>query len=147
LIILKVTILDNDHSGVFSFNEAVEQVSEEIGEYFLKVYRFCGARGRVSIPYRTIELTAKDGEDFLMTEGNLIFENIDTVKEIPLTIINNSRYEINTTFEVEIDEPKREDVLNNQMKDDGAPRLGELTRCSIRIRESRKFKATVDSLI
>ena len=76
--IATVMILDDDHSGIFSFAETQYEVSESIGEYHLKVCRFSGARGRVVVPYKTFEGTAKDGVEFEMTEGAVVFENNET---------------------------------------------------------------------
>lgn len=70
-----VMILDDDHSGVFSFSEAAYEISESAGEYPLKVSRFSGARGRVIIPYKTIEGTAKDGVEFEMSSGYILFDD------------------------------------------------------------------------
>lgn len=71
-----VTIFDDDHAGIFTFEEPVMTVSESIGEMEVKVMRKSGARGVVMVPYKTIEGTAKGGgEDFEDTYGVLEFEN------------------------------------------------------------------------
>ena len=76
--IATVMILDDDHSGIFSFPSAKFEVYETVGTYNLPVTRYSGARGRVILPYKTIELTAKNERDFIATEGELIFENNQT---------------------------------------------------------------------
>lgn len=71
-----VTIFDDDHAGIFTFEEPVVTVSESIGVMEVKVARTSGARGVVVVPYKTIEGTAKGGgEDFEDTHGVLEFEN------------------------------------------------------------------------
>lgn len=71
-----VTIFDDDHAGIFMFEEPVMTVSESIGVMEVKVVRTSGARGVVVVPYKTIEGTAKGGgEDFEDTHGVLEFEN------------------------------------------------------------------------
>ena len=40
--------------------------------------RKSGARGTVFVPYRTIEGTACNGEDYDATEGEIMFENEET---------------------------------------------------------------------
>lgn len=143
--VARINILDDDHSGVFSFVNNVFQIPETIGVYHLEVNRYCGARGTVSVPYKTIPATAKPGEDFEMAEGHLLFHNNETKKHILLNIINNVNYEKNSIFYVELYEPKRRD---HELKDErGRPRLGDLTKCMIRIRESKEFKQIVDSLM
>ncbi|RWS03717.1 sodium/calcium exchanger 3-like protein, partial [Dinothrombium tinctorium] len=81
--------------------------------------------------------------------------------EIPLQIIDNESYEKDATFYVELFNPIRDDEenggKNNSPKSElskdqekvalqGIPRLGEVTRCEIRIKESKEFKNTVDKL-
>lgn len=71
-----VTIFDDDHAGIFMFEEPVVTVSESIGVMEVKVIRTSGARGVVMVPYKTMEGTAKGGgEDFEDTHGVLEFEN------------------------------------------------------------------------
>lgn len=75
-----VTIFDDDHAGIFTFEEPVVTVSESIGVTEVKVTRSSGARGVVVVPYRTIEGTAKGGgEDFEDTHGVLEFQNDEIV--------------------------------------------------------------------
>jgi len=73
-----VMILDDDHSGVFSFGDAQYEISESSGEYSLKVCRFSGARGKVVLPFKTCEGTARDGKEFEMTSGQIIFDDNET---------------------------------------------------------------------
>lgn len=71
-----VTIFDDDHAGIFTFEEPVMTVSESVGVMEVKVIRTSGARGVVVVPYKTIQGTAKGGgEDFEDTHGVLEFEN------------------------------------------------------------------------
>ncbi|XP_038073618.1 sodium/calcium exchanger 3-like [Patiria miniata] len=74
-----VTILDDDHAGIFQFEEKEVKSSESVGTAQLKVVRSAGARGTVRIPYRTIEGSAKgNGVDYIDVEGELEFENDET---------------------------------------------------------------------
>ena len=71
-----VTIFDDDHAGIFTFEEPVMTISESIGMMEVKVIRTSGARGVVVVPYKTIEGSAKGGgEDFEDTHGALEFQN------------------------------------------------------------------------
>ncbi|CAG2169985.1 unnamed protein product [Oppiella nova] len=145
----KVTILDDDHSGVFSFNNNMIQIPESVGHYHLRVTRFCGARGHVALPYKMSAGTAKPNVDFQMIDSKIEFGNNETHKDIVLNIINTDNYEKNVAFYVEIGEPYRIDYHPTKETGDekGAPRLGELVKCTVRIRESRDFRATVDKLM
>ncbi|CAH2325133.1 sodium calcium exchanger 1-like [Pelobates cultripes] len=73
-----VTIFDDDHAGIFSFEAGSMRVSESIGTMRAKVVRGSGARGKVVIPYRTSEGTAKAGEDYLEVAGKVEFQNDET---------------------------------------------------------------------
>ncbi|KAL7873824.1 hypothetical protein AOLI_G00128950 [Acnodon oligacanthus] len=71
-----VTIFDDDHAGIFTFEEPVTHVSESVGVMEAKVLRTSGARGVVMVPYKTVEGSAKGGgEDFEDTHGILEFQN------------------------------------------------------------------------
>ena len=70
-----VMILDDDHCGIFNLAEKDIELVESVGTYEVKVVRWSGARGRVSVNYRTVEGTAKDGKDYEAQEGEIIFEN------------------------------------------------------------------------
>lgn len=75
-----ITVIDDDHAGVFTFEEPVVNVSESDGTMEVKVMRKDGARGAVAVPYRTIEGTAKGGgEDFEDTHGILEFRDDELV--------------------------------------------------------------------
>ncbi|PWA14036.1 hypothetical protein CCH79_00015825 [Gambusia affinis] len=71
-----VTIFDDDHAGIFTFEEPVCHVSESVGTMEVKVLRTSGARGVVMLPYKTVEGTARgNGEDFEDSHGVLEFQN------------------------------------------------------------------------
>lgn len=76
--IATVMILDDDHAGVFAFPSPKYEVSEAVGTFNLSVTRYSGARGRILVPYKTIEFTAKNEKDFVITQGELVFENNQT---------------------------------------------------------------------
>lgn len=74
-----VTIYDDDHAGIFTFESESTRVSESVGIMQVKVQRTSGARGLVTVPYRTIDGTARGGEDYEETSGKLEFKNDETM--------------------------------------------------------------------
>uniref|UniRef100_A0A8C1GNS2 Solute carrier family 8 member 1a n=1 Tax=Cyprinus carpio TaxID=7962 RepID=A0A8C1GNS2_CYPCA len=160
-----VTIFDDDHAGIFTFEEPIVHVSESIGMMEVKVARTSGARGVVVIPYKTNEGTAKGGgEDFEDTHGVLEFQNDEISKTIQINIIDDEEYEKNKNFFLEIGEPQlvemserkedgEEENLTKKEKDErriaemGRPTLGEHVKLEVIIEESYEFKSTVDKLI
>lgn len=73
-----VMILDDDHPGIFHFEEKEMRVSEAIGEVEVKVVRSSGARGSVKIPYSTSDGTATGGKDYEPVQDELLFVNDET---------------------------------------------------------------------
>ncbi|XP_015206711.1 sodium/calcium exchanger 3 isoform X1 [Lepisosteus oculatus] len=165
-----VTILDDDHAGIFTFETEVIHVSESVGVMEVKVLRTSGARGTVIVPYRTVEGLAKGaGEDFEDAYGELEFRNDETCKTIQVKIIDDEEYEKNKNFYLELAEPRMVDMslqkallLTQEAADRklsveeeeakriaemGKPVLGEHHKLEVIIEESYEFKSTVDKLI
>ncbi|XP_030740567.2 sodium/calcium exchanger 1 isoform X10 [Echinops telfairi] len=167
-----VTIFDDDHAGIFTFEEPMTHVSESIGIMEVKVLRTSGARGNVIVPYKTIEGTARGGgEDFEDTCGELEFQNDEIVKTISVKVIDDEEYEKNKTFFLEIGEPRLVEMsekkggftiteecddkqpLTSKEEEErriaelGRPILGEHAKLEVIIEESYEFKSTVDKLI
>ncbi|XP_070771576.1 sodium/calcium exchanger 1b isoform X6 [Enoplosus armatus] len=161
-----VTIFDDDHAGIFTFEEPVCHVSESVGTMEVKVLRTSGARGVVVLPYKTVEGTARgSGEDFEDIHGILEFQNDEIFKIIKVKVIDDEEYEKNKTFYVEIGEPRL--VESNDTKEEeeeeeplagkdeeerriaemGRPMLGDHVKLEVIIEESYEFKNTVDKLI
>ncbi|KAK5873308.1 hypothetical protein PBY51_018359 [Eleginops maclovinus] len=102
-----VTIFDDDHAGIFTFEEPALTISESVGMMEVKVIRTSGARGVVMVPYKTTEGTAKGGgEDFEDTHGVLEFENDEIFKTIRINIIDDEEYEKNKSFFLQMGDPQ-----------------------------------------
>jgi solute carrier family 8 (sodium/calcium exchanger) len=76
--IATVMILDDDHGGIFMFAEEKLEIVENCGTVQVKVIRTSGARGKVKVPFKTIDSTAIGGKDFEKRVDFLIFENNET---------------------------------------------------------------------
>ncbi|NP_001116728.1 sodium/calcium exchanger 3 precursor [Danio rerio] len=159
-----VTILDDDHAGIFTFESDSMHVSESVGIMEVKVLRTSGARGTVIIPFRTMEGLAKGGgEDFEDAYGELEFKNDETCKTIQVKIIDDEEYEKNKNFYLELAEPRmvdmslQKDIQDRKLSSEeeearriaemGKPILGEHSKIEIIIEESYEFKSTVYKLI
>ena len=73
-----VMILDDDHPGIFHYEDREIKISEAAGEIQIKVMRSSGARGTVKVPYHSVDGTAKGGKDFEPVVGELTFHNDET---------------------------------------------------------------------
>ncbi|XP_056465149.1 sodium/calcium exchanger 1b isoform X1 [Gadus chalcogrammus] len=156
-----VTIFDDDHAGIFTLEEAVCHVSESVGTVELKVLRTSGARGVVTLPYKTLEGTARGGgEDFEDAHGVLEFNNDEILKSITLRILDREEYNKHASFLLLLDAPQwrrdkgeeeEEEVLEDEeqrrVAEMGRPMLGDHVKMEIIIEESYEFKNTVDKLI
>nr|XP_046214328.1 sodium/calcium exchanger 1-like isoform X2 [Oncorhynchus gorbuscha] len=166
-----VTIFDDDHAGIFTFEEPVAHVSESVGTMEVKVLRTSGSRGVVMVPYKTVEGTARGGgEDFEDTHGVLEFQNDEILKTIAIKILDREVYDKHSYFTLELQTPQwrrrgrtatevavkevEEETPLTEVHDEdqriadmGRPTLGDHVKLEIIIEESYEFKNTVDKLI
>ncbi|XP_028274734.1 sodium/calcium exchanger 2b [Parambassis ranga] len=167
-LVATVTILDDDHAGIFTFSERLVRVSESVGTMEVTVVRNSGARGTVILPYHTESGTAKAGEDYEDARGELEFTNDQTTQTLQVRIIDDEEYEKHENFFIVLEEPRwlkrgisalllNQEGAEGQMSAEeeearriaemGKPILGEHSRLEVVIEESYEFKSTVDKLI
>jgi len=163
-----IMILDDDHGGIFGFEDTEAEIVESVGVFELKVQRISGARGKVAVSYSTEDGTAKAGTHYEEAEGELMFENEETEKIIELPITDEESYEKSLIMYVNLGEPRQIDegkegegvdysaldakdpeTLTEEEKVAllGRPCLGTNGRIQIRIRESKEFKNSVDKMM
>ncbi|PAV71534.1 hypothetical protein WR25_14746 [Diploscapter pachys] len=151
-----VLIVDDDHAGAFGFESEKFKVSESAGEFVAEVVRTRGARGEVSIPYKTVDGLAKAGKDYEHQEGVLRFKDNQTKAEIHIPIVNDTEYEKSEDFYIELSEPVwhkniGEDIsasvalLFHPMDEgiEGKPVLS-LAQCKVSITEDKTFRNFID---
>uniref|UniRef100_A0A673V3D5 Solute carrier family 8 member A2 n=1 Tax=Suricata suricatta TaxID=37032 RepID=A0A673V3D5_SURSU len=162
-LLATVTILDDDHAGIFSFQDRLLHVSECMGTVDVRVVRSSGARGTVRLPYRTVDGTARGGgvhyEDAC---GELEFGDDETMKTLQVKIVDDEEYEKKDNFFIELGQPQwlkrgisgdgdrkltAEEEEARRIAEMGKPVLGENRRLEVIIEESYDFKNTVDKLI
>uniref|UniRef100_A0A671UXS4 Solute carrier family 8 member 2b n=1 Tax=Sparus aurata TaxID=8175 RepID=A0A671UXS4_SPAAU len=159
-LVATVTILDDDHAGIFTFSERMVRVSESVGTMEVTVVRNSGARGTVILPYHTESGTAKAGDDYEDARGELEFTNDQTTQTFQVRIIDDEEYEKHENFYIVLEEPRwlkrgisgeyrqsTEEEEARRIAEMGKPILGEHSRLEVVIEESYEFKSTVDKLI
>ncbi|XP_053503862.1 sodium/calcium exchanger 2b [Ictalurus furcatus] len=168
-LVTTVTILDDDHAGIFTFSEHIMRVSESVGTMEVTVVRNSGARGTVILPYHTEPGTAQGGGiDFEDACGELEFTNDQTMQTIQIRIVDDEEYEKHENFYIVLEEPQwmkrgisallinqgdqerqlsAEEEEAKRIVEMGKPILGEHSRLEVVIEESYEFKSTVDKLI
>ncbi|NXU43522.1 NAC2 protein, partial [Drymodes brunneopygia] len=106
-LVATVTILDDDHAGIFGFRERSVRVSECQGHVEVTVVRSSGARGTVMVPFRTVEGTARGGGvDYEDASGELEFRNDETAKTLQVKIVDDEEYEKKENFFIELGTPR-----------------------------------------
>uniref|UniRef100_A0A4W5NCT7 Solute carrier family 8 member 2b n=1 Tax=Hucho hucho TaxID=62062 RepID=A0A4W5NCT7_9TELE len=161
-LLATVTILDDDHAGIFTFRNRLVRISESVGTMEISVVRNSGARGTVILPYHTEDGTAKGGGvDYEDTQGELEFSNDQTTQTLQVRIIDDEEYEKKENFFIVLEEPRwlkrgisgvctrsvAEEEEARRIAEMGKPILGEHSRLEVVIEESYEFKSTVDKLI
>ncbi|XP_032939860.1 sodium/calcium exchanger 2 [Catharus ustulatus] len=168
-LVATVTILDDDHAGIFGFRERSVRVSECQGHVEVTVVRSSGARGTVMVPFRTVEGTARGGGvDYEDASGELEFRNDETAKTLQVKIVDDEEYEKKENFFIELGTPRwlkrgisalllaqgdgdrqlsAEEEEARRIAEMGKPVLGDNRRLEVVIEESYDFKNTVDKLM
>ncbi|XP_041863821.1 sodium/calcium exchanger 2a [Melanotaenia boesemani] len=165
-LVATITILDDDHAGIFTFGQQVLRVSENSGTLTVTVVRNSGCRGTVAVPYHTEDGSAKAGVDYEEARGELEFINEQTSQTLQVRILNVEEYEKQENFFIVLEPPKwlkrglsgiptPEEEEARRISEMGKPILGEHSTLEVIIHESCDFKTpngvidqnTVDKLI
>ncbi|GMT10142.1 hypothetical protein PFISCL1PPCAC_1439, partial [Pristionchus fissidentatus] len=146
-----VLIVDDDHAGAFGFENEKEKVPESKGLFIVQVMRTRGARGEVSIPYKTVDGMAKAVKDYIPQEGELRFEDNQSSAEIRIEIINDDDYEKSEDFTIELGDPiwhrDESEIADDKEALEGRPVLSSIKRCKVIITEDKEFKSFMDKML
>lgn len=104
--ITMVTIIDDDEPGEIEFSQPVYVVKESVGTFEVQVDRKNGADGQVSVEFKTTEINAVAGKDFLEKQGVLEFKHGEITKTIPITILDDQSAEKDESFSIELFDAK-----------------------------------------
>ncbi|MET0026512.1 MAG: Calx-beta domain-containing protein [Candidatus Thiodiazotropha sp.] len=103
-----ITILDDDPDGqsaAFFLEAAQYQVNENGLQVVLDVLRSGQTDSRVSVDFATQDGTAHEESDYSPATGTLVFPAGVTRQRIVLEIINDTRYERESSFSVNLSNP------------------------------------------
>ncbi|KAG5844301.1 hypothetical protein ANANG_G00160990 [Anguilla anguilla] len=151
-LVATVTILDDDHGGIFTFGQPLLHVSESAGILEVAVLRNSGACGTVILPYYSEDGTAHGGGvDYEDVHGELVFANNQTCQNLQVRIIDDQEYEKQENFFIVLQEPRwlKKGITDSpsDVEDEschtaemGMPILGEFSRLEVIIEESLDFK-------
>ena len=107
-----VIIIDDDEPGDIGFDQANQEVSviesKEMVE--LTVRRFNGSKGRIECKFKTKDMNvpnaAKAGQDYVETEGTVVFEAQQMQQLIRIPLIDDDKFERDEIFKVVLFDPK-----------------------------------------
>lgn len=115
--------------AVIGFEAAKYAVLESAGSITINVERKGDTSTLVMIDYKTKDGTANAETDFIPLEGTLEFQPGDTVKPITITIIDDTAYELDEDFYLELSNPR----CSESEKDPKVAALGEHDLATITI--------------
>jgi len=102
--IAKVTILNDDDPGTFSFASGTTSVQEDGGFAHLTINRTNGASGSVTLNVSTEDGTAHSGDDFVaLNNAPVVFAAGEMSKEVKVALVDDDKYEKNETFNVKFE--------------------------------------------
>lgn len=110
-------------AGVVEFEGADRDVSEEESAIALRLGRFQGSLGTLTVAFNTIEDTARANLDFVPVSGTVTFSEGELTKTIVIPILND--------FETEADES----FLVRLLSADGNGALGPCTNLTVHIHD------------
>ncbi|MGQ0603426.1 MAG: Calx-beta domain-containing protein, partial [Anaerolineales bacterium] len=99
-----LTIVENDPAPVISLG-AGPSVNEEAGTVTLNVTLNAASAVTTTVNYATSNGTASAGGDYTATSGTLVFPPTITSQSINVTLINDTTYELNETFTLNLSVP------------------------------------------
>jgi hypothetical protein len=100
-----VTILDNDNPSIVQFDAAGYAGSEAAGTAVVRVARSGATSQAVSIDYETLDQTANERRDYIMTMGRLEFAPGETLKTITVLVNNDAYAEPSETLLLRLSNP------------------------------------------
>ncbi|XP_055951404.1 adhesion G-protein coupled receptor V1-like [Argiope bruennichi] len=101
-----VTINDNDMKpGSFMIKEPSYDIPERVGIIKIPVFRVGGSDGKILVRYRTVPKSAQANQDFVPSEGELVFEEGQTSNDITIQIIDDDLREPTEKLEVQLLDP------------------------------------------
>ncbi|XP_077979422.1 sodium/calcium exchanger 3-like isoform X2 [Glandiceps talaboti] len=133
---MQITIINDDEPGTFDFSLASYLVKESVGDSHIPVIRSKGSDGRVEVKWKTTDMTATSGKDYHGGEGTLVFEHGEREKTIDIPIVDDSEFEKDESFKLELEEVSS-----------GGAKLGKLKSTIITIVNDDEFNTILDRVI
>lgn len=98
-------------AGIFRVRAPSVRVFEASARKCIQILRVNGARGAVRVRYETVDGSARGGEDFVATSGELTFEDGETWRVVRITMLPDNRNEPDEVFWLRLTSPAGGAVL------------------------------------
>lgn len=133
---------DEGYAGMLAFEDDRPRCDEDCGTIELVVQRQYGNHGRITCKWKTRDGTALASSDYVEAEGTLVFEDGETAKTISIEIIDDTDYELEEHFYVELYDAE-DGVMFDPTTD------GHADKCIARvsITDNDELKTWVDNLV
>ncbi|KAK7113071.1 sodium/calcium exchanger 3-like [Littorina saxatilis] len=127
----QVTIVNDDEPGKVEFSKPSYIVKESAERVQLTVNRVNGADGEVMVSWKTKDMSAKAGQEYIGDAGKVIFKHGETAKTIAIGIIGISASEHEPNFQVELSGPT------------GGAEIGKIPKAIITMINDEEFSSMV----
>lgn len=133
--VVAVTILNDDLPGTFSFESATAQCEEKDRKVEVTIKRIDGCDSDVKVFYKTVEGSAKAGDDYVHVEDTLVFKHGETSKTVTVEIVEDDTYEKAETF-----------TILFEIEDKAGVEYGEHRQCIITIAGTEGYADVVNQV-
>ncbi|XP_076458128.1 sodium/calcium exchanger 1-like [Babylonia areolata] len=130
----QVTIVNDDEPGKVEFSKPSYIVKESAEQAQLTINRVNGADGEVTVSWRTKDLSAKAGQEYVGDSGKVTFQHGETSKSVCVGIIGIQASEHEPNFQVELSSPS------------GGAEIGKIPKTIVTIINDAEFSSMVSRI-
>ncbi|XP_066291717.1 sodium/calcium exchanger 1-like isoform X2 [Branchiostoma lanceolatum] len=131
----EITIINDDDPGVLDFTKPSFIFKESAGIASVPVQRTKGSDGVISVKWKTKDMRAVNGRDYVGGEGMLEFQHGETEKNIDIQIFDDKDFEKDEDFMVELSDAA------------GGAMIGRQRRTVITIVNDDEYNGLVDRVL
>ncbi|XP_050391531.1 sodium/calcium exchanger 2-like [Patella vulgata] len=130
----QVTIVNDDDPGKFEFSKPSYIIKESADKVMLNINRVNGADGEVCVSWKTKDLSAKNGVEYMGGDGKIRFKHGETSKVLPIQINKMMASEHEPNFQVELSGPT------------GGAEIGKIAKTIVTIINDEEFNNMVSRI-
>jgi len=131
ICVTQVSIINDDEPGILQFQKPSYLYKESAGIAELVIERNDGCDGRVTVKYRTKDITALAGKDYEAKDEEVVFNHGEVTQTISIKLHDDDVFNEDKIFEVQVYEPTAGSTLGKTkctivtiLNDDGKTQAG-----------------------